>query len=129
MAQDLKIDGEVKDGVIVLTVSFGPELLLERGARERLSTQLKDQYEKQRLSGGATTTSCVVMIDSEVAGSPLVRALFELYREVVGRQSGQVVVASYPQDYQESLSSLGLPSLDGFRLAFDEEEAIGRVKG
>ena len=129
MAQDLQVEGTVKESVIVLTVSFGPELLLERGARERLSNQLKDQYAKQLDSGGASTNSCVVNIQSEVAGSPLVRALFELYREVVGNKSGQVVVVGYPPDYIESLNSLGLTSLDGFRLALDEREAISRLKG
>ena len=75
------------------------------------------------------TNSCVVKIDSEVAGSPVVRALFELWREVVEKRGGQVICVGYPEDYLYSLTSLGLPALNGFSLASTEEEAVERLAG
>jgi len=127
MAEELQVEGSItKEGVILLVVKYGQELLLKEGAPERLSKALTGRYREMlgKDGGKVRTMSCVVEIQSEIAGSPLVRALFELWKEVVGKESGQVICVNYPPDYIDSLTSLGLPSLAGFSLAVTREEAI-----
>jgi hypothetical protein len=130
MAKEPQVTGKVVKGVIVLTMRYGQELLFEKDVRERLSKELTGRYheilEKER--DKIKTTSCVVKIQAEVAGSPVVRALFELWKEVVEEGvGGQVICVDYPPDYIDSLTSLGLPTLPGFSLAATEEEAIQRL--
>ncbi len=128
MPEKLAVKGNVEEGVILLTISFGQELLFERGARERLSNELMNRYREIREKENVKSTSCVVEIQSDTAGSPLVRALFELWKEIVGKEGGQVICVGYPSDYIDSLTSLGLPSLGGFSLANSKEEAFSKVK-
>lgn len=131
MSEMLKVDSTVEDGVIVLTLSFGTELLFSSGAASQLSDDLIKGYQdalKKEPSNVLETKSCVIDIQSEVAGSPLVRALYELWQEVFRNQSGQVICVNYPDDYIDSLTSLGLPSLPGFSLDIGRKEAVERVK-
>ena len=81
MAEELRVEGKVEKGVILLTVLFSEELLLQTGASNRLSKELTERYQEIRDKEKARVeiTSCVVEIRSETAGSPLVRALFELW--------------------------------------------------
>ena len=127
MAEELRVEGKVEEGVILLSVRYGQELLLERGTSERLSKELTGRYRQIREKANVKTISCIVEIQSEVAGSPVVRALFDLWREVVGKEGGQVVCVNYPQEYIDSLTSLGLPSLAGFSLAETKGEAIQKL--
>lgn len=135
MAEELKVESKVRDRVIVLSIGYGAELIFAEKARERVRDALREHYrsklgdEKQKQQGQedkVITSSCVVVITADTAGSPLVRALFDLWEEVTrgGRGPGQLICASYPDDYIVSLTALGLPTLPGFRLAKDEEEAI-----
>ncbi len=128
MPQQLRVKGEVKKGVIVLIISFGKELLLKTGAREQLSKELTRHYRQIRTEQKTgVNTSCIVKIQAEVAGSPLVRALFELWEEVVSTKGGQVICVNYPPDYIDSLTSLGLTAMPGFSLAASEEDAFAML--
>jgi hypothetical protein len=64
-----------------------------------------------------------VSIKAKTAGSPLVRAIFELYK-VVSAEAATLFCASYPENYMESLTTLGLPALPGFKLTKTLEEAL-----
>lgn len=129
MPEDLQVNGALELGVIVLTIRYGKDLLLQDKARTQLSEEIVAAYRKSRDSAGneAKTSSCIVMIESEVAGSPLVRALYELWQEVTIKGAGQVVCVDYPDDYIDTLTSLGLPSLAGFTLAHSKEQAISII--
>jgi hypothetical protein len=127
MADELQVQGKVEQRVILLTIRYGQELLLKTEAHERLSKELTECYRKIREQERPETSSCIVEIQAEVAGSPVVRALFELWKEVVAKEGGQVVCVNYPHDYIDSLTSLGLPSLPGFNLAETKAEAIQQL--
>lgn len=114
-------------GVVVLQVSYGPELMLAQSASTVLSEELVNTYKQEaNQSTALVTQSCVVVIEAETAGSPLVRALFELYRTVYAG-GGQVICVHFPSDYIDSLTTLGLTTLPGFSLAGSKEEAISRL--
>ena len=127
MADKLEVTGSVKDGVVVLALDYGRELLLREDAPKRLSEELMRRYKELQDKEKPATSSTVVEIKAKDAGSPVVRALFELWKEVVGNRGGQVVCASYPQDYIDSLTTLGLPALPGFSLAATVSDALRRV--
>ena len=124
-----QVDETVEQGVILLILTFNPEFLLEKGAGERLGTELAEHY--LRLFNGnqqaqVTTPSCIVQFEPEIAGSTIVRALFELWKEV-NRNKGQLVIFGYPYDFIPSLTSLGLPSLSGFTLANSKQDAFSKL--
>jgi len=129
MPERLVVDAEISRGVVVLKVGYGLEQMLKDGAAKELSKRLLEEYQRkmneeaQKTNDSARTGSCVVVITAETAGSPLVRALFELYK-VVTAEGGQVICVGYPSDYIDSLTELGLPSLDGFSLATSQQAAI-----
>ena len=129
MLEELKVEGKVENNVIILSVEFNQEFLMSRQAGEQLSSELTRRYReiRQERTWGVKTSFCIVEIKSQVAGSSLVRALFELWREVVGREGGQVICVNYPAEYIDSLTSLGLPALEGFTLAETIGDAMARI--
>ena len=125
-----KVDESVDQGVILLILTFNPEFLLEKGAGDRLGTELAAHYRRllsENQQGQVTTPSCIVQFEPEIAGSTIVRALFELWKEV-NRNKGQLVIFGYPNDFIPSLTSLGLPSLSGFTLANSKQDAFSRLQ-
>ena len=66
---------------------------------------------------------CVVDIEAEIAGSPLVRALVDLYLVVDSRRC-KVLVSNYPDDYIVSLTEVGITNLPGFRMYRTKKEAL-----
>ena len=126
MAEEPQVTGQASEGAVLLTVSFNQEFLLKKEAGEQLSKRLVDTYREilEKDQKNLKTASCVVEIQSETAGSSLVRALLELWKEVVEKNSGQVVCVNYPPDYIDSLTALGLPSLPGFNLARTTTKAL-----
>ncbi len=127
MAEDLTVISTIEDKVVILVVRYGPELMLSLTAHETLSAKLVKAYEEESAKDASVkTNSCIVMIEAETAGSPIVRALFELYKTVYAG-SGQVICVGYPQDYIDSLTTLGLTGLAGFSLANTKQEALGRL--
>lgn len=126
MAEQLSVAGEIRQGVPVLGLDYNEELLLKRGADERLSDALIRRYRELRQQG-ATTSSAVVEVRARVAGTSVIKALFNLWREVVGKERGQVVCVKFPPDYLDSLTSVGLTALSGFTLGASVEDALQRV--
>jgi hypothetical protein len=120
-----KVEGRVDQDVTILTVDFDAEFFFEKGAGDQLSKELTACY--QSWKGKAETPSCVVEIKSEIAGTPLIRALFELWKVVAEGEGGQVLCVDYPPDYIDSLTSLGLLALEGFSTARTKEVAIKKL--
>lgn len=131
MAIDVKVDEDIlkEKGVILLTISYDEELLFQADTSGLLSNKLIEEYQKNLKAPGVENKSCIVKIDSEVAGSPIVRALFALWKEVVKTTGNQVICVGYPEDYLYSLTSLGLPTQKGFSLASTEDEAVKKLVG
>lgn len=128
MTKPLAVKGRISDsGAAVLTVDYGLEEMLRDEAAPEISKLLLDEYRRLEQDPKTTMRSCVVAIQAETAGSPLVRSLFELYK-LVNAGGGQVVVANYPADYIDSLTFLGLTDLDGFETAPTEEAALKMLK-
>ena len=129
MAEDLQVESTIEDKVVVLKVRYGPELMLSRRAHETLSAELVKRYEAESAKDDSVkTNSCIIIIEADTAGSPLVRALFELYKTVYAG-SGQVICVGFPPDYIDSLTTLGLTGLPGFSLANNKEEGLFRLNG
>jgi hypothetical protein len=124
MTKELTVEGRVDPGHgVVLTVDYGPEAMLENSGTT-ISQRLLEKYNS--LVPEAQTRSCAVVIKAETAGTPLVRALFELYKTMM-QGGGKVVVANYPKEDIDSLAMLGLLDLDGFELAADEQDALKKL--
>ena len=126
MLEKPQISGDTKDGVIVLTINYDEEQLLKKGKKERFSNVLTNEYENFRKN--VDNPSCIVKIESEVAGSAIIRALFELWKRVHEKEKGKVICVDYPKDYINSLSAIGLTALSGFKLASTVEKAINKIK-
>ena len=130
MTADSRVSGEIdtsvdSDGLIVLNVRYSPQLMFQAEAFQLLSSELVNEYNKM-IAQDPKSTSSVVVINASAAGSPLDKALFELYKEVEAR-SGQIIVVGYPADYTVGLNALGLPTLPGFSLANSRDEALSRL--
>ena len=109
--------------VVVLEVSYGLEMALQEAAGESLTRELLDAYEITRQDGQIENPSCLVVLVATTAGSPLLRALFELYQRVQSER-GELICVDFPTDYLASLTSLGLTELRGFRLSHSRDEAL-----
>lgn len=118
------VEARHENGLLLLRLHYGSDLMAEAGSGPRLGSQLVEAYREKR----GDSLSCIVEIDADVAGSPVVRALFDLW-EVVVTTGGKVACVGYPADYIDSLTSLGLPSLEGFLLASSLEDARSRLGG
>lgn len=124
MSTNVEITGEWQGEIPVLKVRYTPSAMFELGMADTLSENLKAEYRKLRhVKDAAAPKACILEIDSETAGSPIVRGIFELYK-VVNADGGALYCANYPANYMESLTSLGLPALPGFQPTRDLEEAL-----
>ena len=126
------VDGDT-DGTILLTMEYSHESLSGSAFGTNLMGELLSCYKRRRDElVGSETDSCVIVIESDFVASPVRRALFELWREVVGktgREGGQVVCVKYPSEYIGHLRSLGMLDLPGFSLADDKDTAVRMVTG
>ena len=105
----------------VVEVSFEPELMFQKGARQTLSEELTRVY--NALTKDQGNPGCVVVIKASTAGSPLIRALLELYKTVTAN-GGQLRLVDYPLEFRDSLSTLGFRSLPGFAHSATIDEAV-----
>lgn len=126
---DPGVDGTVdQSGVPVITLTYEPGQLLESESGERMGTAMRNKF--RALCTEHTVkqpASCVVVINARVAGSPTVKGLYELFREVHAG-GGAVRCVGYPKEYLWSITSLGLPKLEGFKLVSTLEQAIRELK-
>ena len=110
----------------VVEVSFEPELMFLKGARQSLAEQLTDVYKARKEATGKP--GCVVVIKASTAGSPLIRALLELYKTVTAND-GQLRLVDYPREFRDSLSTLGFRSLPGFAHSATSNDAVRDLGG
>jgi hypothetical protein len=120
MSNSPEITFEESRGIPIFGVDYDPGLMFEKGASKLLAERLVSEYRSQPRS---QPPICVLNVKAAVAGSPLVRAIFELYK-VVSADSGTLICANYPKNYMESLTTLGLPVLPGFKLSGTVDEAV-----
>ena len=108
----------------VVELSFDPELMFQKGARQTLAQELTGAYKELKKDKGKP--GCVVVIKATTAGSPLIRALLELYKTVTANK-GELRLVNYPREFRDSLATLGFRSLPGFDHAATIEEAVEEV--
>ena len=111
--------------VVSLDIAFEPSEMFRPETAEDLEGKLIAKYEECR-AAASKAVDCFAYIRSDAAGSPLVKALFDLWEHVTSH-GGQLICCNYPTDYIPSLMSLGLPSLPGFTLARSRAEAFKRL--
>jgi hypothetical protein len=123
-AAELDVKASHERGLVVLSVEYSPEFLISRESSMRLSQDFQAKYDEEAKKIPSTTApDCLVEIKASTAGSSLVKGLFDLYKSVNAR-GGKVICVGYPKDYFNSLTSLGLPNLSGFKLAYNKDEAL-----
>ena len=111
MDDTLKVESQFVDPAVVLTVSYGEAQMLKPDARQELSKAFTQAYESEERDA-----PCIVVIEADTGGSPLVRALFALYNSVTKARGHHLVIVGYPLEYLHSLNALGLTALPKFRL-------------
>ncbi|MCZ6773351.1 MAG: hypothetical protein O7G83_15425 [Proteobacteria bacterium] len=129
MADDLTVTPDSENGVVVLKIDYSADFLGVRDAKSKLKEEFIKAYKAEmKASTGLKTKSCIVNLEMvTVAGSSVARALFELWKIVNYEYEGTLYVAAYPQDYQPSLTALGVTTLKRFELVLDEAEALKEV--
>jgi hypothetical protein len=125
MAEILTVVGDESSDVPVITINYGPEGMLQSSGSE-LSDQLIKQY--KQLSDKTKSSSVVVDIKAQTAGSPLIRALVSLHQDVSAHK-GQLICVGYPTQFLPSLNALGVTSLPGFKMKLTREEAVASLGG
>ena len=108
----------------VVEVSFEPELMFQRGAQQTLTQELTGAYKELKKDTGKP--GCVVVIKASTAGSPVIRALLELYKTVTAN-GGQLRLVDYPREFREGLSTLGFRSLPGVAHSATVNDAVREV--
>lgn len=121
--EQILVRGDLKNGIPVIEAQYPAEAMRDPSISERLSKDLLDAYDIEIAKPDATTKSCIVVVKTQIAGSPFIRALYDLYRRVTSN-GGELKVVDYPIDYIPSLSSLGVLGLSGFQLYGSEDEAL-----
>ena len=120
MGEDIEVSSEIEGSAIVMSAKYPPYAIIEAGFDEPFRKQLVEKYESLAKESGISY--CILSIDAEVAGSQVVKGIFELYK-VVRSRSGCLICANYPPEYVRALTDLGLPSLPGFELCSSLTEA------
>ncbi|HEX3681643.1 MAG TPA: hypothetical protein VHU83_03805 [Bryobacteraceae bacterium] len=120
------VNGELENGRVLLTVTYGPDQMAQSGPASRLRREMIAAYDK---AAGADTEvrDCIVLMQAQAAGSPFVRGLFDLWEHVRTRK-GRLICANYPPEYIDSLLTVGLQELEGFSLATSKEDAVSQLK-
>ena len=121
-AFESSLSASIEYGAVVISVTY--EAVNHRESGWVLKRALTDLY-VETVSNSAEAerpSSCVILLDANIADSHLVRALFELYRLVV-RADGRLACVGYPIEFLESLTSLGMLELPDFDLHDSSEAA------
>ncbi|MGA2988055.1 MAG: hypothetical protein ABSG32_30100 [Terriglobia bacterium] len=120
MIPNFTIEPTLSEGVIEITATYPEFAISDAGFDEPFRKQLVQSYEK--LAQTQENRDCILTLKVKVAGSPVVKAIYELWK-VVRARSGFLILADYPPNYVRALTDLGLPSLPGFDLVSDTNEA------
>ena len=90
------VEAQVKDGVSVLTITYDSGQMFASGG-VAISDKLRTRYDQVREKGTngekPQVPHCVLYIEADTGGSPLIRALFEFYKELQSRE-GQLKVVT-----------------------------------
>ncbi len=125
MTDSVDIQGELKSGVPVISLNYGPEQMLKDGPE--LGQELLAKYAELESQQDRKSPSVVINIKATTAGSPLIRALVKLHTAAKGNK-GRLICVGYPLDYLPSLTSLGLLNQPDFTVDDDEASAIARLQ-
>lgn len=131
MQNNTRIEGEIiKDeyGNDLIKIIIPPDIIKMHPLREYVRIELLKTYNDFAADKKKNAASCIVEIKPEKTDSRIDRALFELYKEVYETRAGKLVILGYPKQNIESLITLGLPYLPGFKLADNEQEAKKMIK-
>jgi hypothetical protein len=125
----VEVDGKAAPGnVVVLTVKYRGEILIQPEAARRLSEAFLKVYRDTLGAFNLKAAPCVVVIQSDKGASALVRAFYDLYQEVVEARGCKLAVAGYPEAYIDEILTTGIPQLGGFFLTNKESEALELVR-
>ena len=117
----------VKSGVVVLTFHSNANELIPSDTSSDLGKKLIHEYSTlSEREQDVKSKDCVVDMRTTTADSPVIRALFDLYKTVAAT-GGKLIVVGYPVDYIASLEALGLTTLPGFRLSNTKSDAMSRL--
>jgi hypothetical protein len=123
MAEPLQIQGRWHDSVPLIEVDYAASQMFLPKTSELLAEKLVEKYKALTAEREQTPRACILWIKAKTAGSPLVRAIFELYK-VLHADAATLYCAEYPENYMESLTALGLPALPGFKLTETVQKAL-----
>jgi hypothetical protein len=126
VAEPLEITGTWREEVPLIEVNYAANQMFLSKTSQLLAEKLVGEY-KTLTDQRETPRACILWIKAKTAGSPLVRAIFELYK-VLHAEEATLYCAEYPENYMESLTSLGLPALPGFKLTETVEKALSLSK-
>src|SRR3954463_10627904 len=126
MAGELSVQDEVRNGVRLIRVDYSADDFQSPTTASSIQSEILKRY-NLALGKSASVKSCVIELRADVAGSSLLRGIYELYRTVL-RNRGEVVCVGFPQDYLPSLTSLGLLDQANFSLGTDTSSAISRLQ-
>jgi hypothetical protein len=121
MTNSLDVKTEISNSTLILVVAYPSDVLTNTQSSQALLERLVKAYDGRNRS--EVGPSCIVEIKAEVAGSSVVRALFDLWKSV-SANSGELRIVGYPSDYTDSLTSLGVTTLKGFQLSASRDEAL-----
>lgn len=125
MKSSIDVQSQVTDATLVVMLSYTSDVLLSSQSAQELTTRLLSAYTDRNTS--EVGPSCIVEIRASVASSSLIRALFELWKSVIA-SSGELRIVGYPPEYTDSLTSLGITTLKGFRQSSSREEALKSLR-
>ena len=121
--------GEVESGVVVLTLTYEPDAMYREGYGQTLANNLLDVYERvrrERADEIHQPPHCIVDVQAETAGSPVLTALVQLYK-AADALNARVITVGYPEKYMESMVVLGLLNMEGFDSIEDKGEALSML--
>lgn len=125
------VTSKKKEGTIYLELDYDAPSLLDTQSRQNLRKELIEAYNEETKKYEQTEEPkyhCIVEIKARIVSSRVVRALFELWKTVTQHNDAQLICVGYPEDYIDSLTSLGFHTLKKFSLEANEEEALHHLK-
>jgi hypothetical protein len=127
----IRIEMQMEQTVAVLTIHYDRSLSSPTDSRRGLGKELVERYQQaqsQPRPEESRVSSCVVDLRTKAADSALIRALVDLWREVVAH-GGRLICVGYPEPYLHSLKTLlGVPDHKTFLLAKTTAAAVEQAR-